>query len=905
MADVEPTNRNAPTTSPEREDIRFLGRLLGNVIRAQHGPAVYEQIEAIRQASVAVHREGGINREQLLAARLDQLDIENTLRFVHGFMLISILTNLAEDRRAMRDAFELRTRERPDTLAAAVETLKRQGIDEAAIVGMLRNALVAPVLTAHPTEVRRKSIIDREAAITRLMAERDRADPERRQAIEDELTRQITVLWQTRPLRAVRLFVQDEIETALSYFRSTFIPVLPKLYERWDKLLGTKLPSFLRPGSWIGGDRDGNPNVTADTLRYAMSHQSGVALDHYLAEVHELGAELSISCQLAEVSPALLALADSSGDTSPHRADEPYRRAITGIYARLDATHQALTGKPAALRPTVCALPYPSAEALLEDLNIIRDSLVAHGGDVMAAGRLDHLIRAVETFGFHLATLDLRQNADVHARVVAELLRVAGVEANYEALSPDERVVLLRRELSHGRLLYNPFADYSAETRGEYAILQAVAEAHRTIGPKSIEQYIISKTSGVANLLEVYVLLKEVGLFRAGAEPWSPIMAVPLFETIEDLEAAPGVMADYLALPEIAPLVKARGNLQEVMVGYSDSNKDGGYLTSIWSLYETSLALTRTFDQAGVRLQLFHGRGGAVGRGGGSSFEAIQAQPAGSVQGRIRITEQGEVIASKYGNAGLGATSLETMTAATLLASLRQVGPEQGAERFRNAMREISQSAFAAYRRLVYETPGFKDFFRQATPITEIADLKIGSRPASRTKSDAIQDLRAIPWVFSWAQARIMLPGWYGAGTAFAAFQDRALLADMVQHWPFLAAALSNMEMVLAKSDIDVAERYAALVSDADLRRRIFTAIKDEWHRAQEQLLELTGQVDLLERNPTLARAIQLRLPYVEPLNDLQIELIRRHRAGDTDPRVNEGIRLTINGIAAGLRNSG
>jgi phosphoenolpyruvate carboxylase len=383
-------------------------------------------------------------------------------------------------------------------------------------------------------------------------------------------------------------------------------------------------------------------------------------------------------------------------------------------------------------------------------------------------------------------------------------------------------------------------------------------------------------------------------------------MAVPLFETIADLEAAPGVMRDFLALPEIEALARERGGVQEVMIGYSDSNKDGGYLTSIWSLHETSSTLVEVFAAAGVRLQLFHGRGGAVGRGGGSAFAAIRAQPQGSVGGRIRITEQGEVIASKYGDPALGQASLETMAAATVLASLDPPHiPAADLARFRTAMRELSGAAFKSYRALVYDEPGFKTFFRQATPIGEIAELKIGSRPASRTKSDAIEDLRAIPWVFSWAQARIMLPGWYGVGQALAAFPDRGLLHAMAQGWPFFQTALSNLEMVLAKADMDIATGYAELVTDEALRTHIFGAIRSGWARAQDGLLAVTEQSALLENNPALARSIRLRLPYIEPLNQLQVELLRRYREGDGDERVREGIHLTINGIAAGLRNTG
>ena len=884
------------TADAAREDVRYLGRLLGDAIRALDGTEVFERIEAIRKASVAVHRDGGSGPEAHLAERLDSLSLDDTLRFVRGFLNFSLLANLAEDRHARRVVSDR-------TLSAAVEELERHGVDRGAVATMLGEALIAPVLTAHPTEVRRKSVIDRESAIVEAMAALDGADDVTRPEIEADIRNAIAVLWQTRALRATRIGVPDEIETALSYFRTTFIPVLPRLYARWEEILGVAgLPSFLKPGNWIGGDRDGNPNVTADTLRYAMRAQATVALDHHLEELHALGGELSISAGLAHVSPGLEALAGASGDDAPQRADEPYRRAITGIYARLAATYARLIGEPPPRAASVAAEPYPTAAAFRADLQTVRASLAANGG--MAHRRLDDLIKAVETFGFHLATLDLRQNADVHLRVVAELLKVAGVEADYPSLDEGARIALLRRELGHARLLGNPFADYSDETKGELAILRAAAEAHAAFGPECITTYIISKTSGVSNLLEVYLLLKEVGLYRPG-QP-SPIMSTPLFETIGDLEAAPAVMAAYLGLPEIGALVAARGSLQEVMIGYSDSNKDGGYLTSNWSLHEGALALVEVFAKAGVRLQLFHGRGGAVGRGGGSAFEAIRAQPAGSVQGRIRITEQGEVIASKYGNPTIGEASLKTMAAATVLATMAPPPvADPDLDRFRAAFATISGAAFAAYRGLVYETPGFKDFFRAATPIAEIADLKIGSRPASRTKSDAIEDLRAIPWVFSWAQARVMLPGWYGAGQALGGFADRGLLAEMVTRWPFLQATLSNLEMVLAKSDIDIAARYAELVPDEALRTHVFGAIRDGWLRTRDQLLELTGQSALLEKQPALARSIQLRLPYIEPLNHLQIDLIRRHRAGDADPRIREGIHLTINGIAAGLRNSG
>ncbi len=884
------------TPALERDDLRYLGRLLGDVIRAAEGAAVFDRIEGIRQAAVDAHRTPGAGADAALSARLDGLDLDDTLRFVRGFLAFSLLANLAEDRGAAPAEA---------TLADTLATLADAGIDAAAVTRLLDGALIVPVLTAHPTEVRRKSVIDRETAIDALMAERQAAAAGGDAPTEAALLREIAILWRTRPLRSVKPVVADEIDSALSYLQRSFVPALPRLYARWEALLDRPLPSFLRPGTWIGGDRDGNPNVDAATLDLALAHQARIALGHYLGELNALGSELSLSSTLTEVSPALAALAEASGDHAASRADEPYRRALTGIYARTAASHAALAGAPPPVASLVRGAPYPDAAALLADLETVAASLVDHGGAALRGARLGDLIRAVRTFGFHLATLDLRQNARVHRRVVAELLKVAGVAADYAGLDDAARTDVLGLELAHARLLFNPFASYSAETLNEMAILRAAAGAHARFGPEVIRAYIVSMTACVADLLEVYLLLKEVGLYVPGERPTCPVMAVPLFETIGDLERAPQVMADFLDRPKATSLAQARG-YQEVMIGYSDSNKDGGYLTSNWSLHEGALALVEVFAARGIRLQLFHGRGGAVGRGGGSAFDAIRAQPAGSVGGRIRITEQGEVIASKYGTAAGAAASLETITAATVLASLAPTPvPPADLAQFRAAMGAISVAAGAAYRGLVYETGGFNTFFRAATPITEIAELNIGSRPASRTRSDRIEDLRAIPWVFSWSQARIMLPGWFGAGDALAAFTDRGLLCAMVASWPFLQTTLSNLEQVLAKSDMSLAERYAGLVPDAALRRAIFGRIADGWQRTRDQLLALTGQSALLDRSPALQRAVRMRLPYIDPLNELQIELIRRRRRGDDDPRIAEGIHLTINGIAAGLRNTG
>ncbi|MEO1169409.1 MAG: phosphoenolpyruvate carboxylase [Pseudomonadota bacterium] len=888
-----------PASISQNPDIRYLGKLLGDVIRAYGGDQLFRRTEYIRAASVDRYR--GVAGAEAIDPGLEALTLDETLDFVRGFQLFSMLANLAEDRQALLSDNDI-------DVATALERLEDHGVSRQAASDMLDDALIVPVLTAHPTEVRRKSVIDHRNRIAELMQLRDRGRDTTSEgdSVEASIIRQIALLWQTRPLRRERLFVADEVANALSYMRDVFVPLLPGLYNRWEDALGTRPASFFRIGSWIGGDRDGNPYVDQHSLDLALRHAAETILSAYLNAIHALGAELSISSDYTTVDDAVLALADAGGDDAPSRSDEPYRRALSGIYARLCETFGAICGKPPDRPSQLSAEPYPDPQALIADLRTIARALAATGGETLASsGSLGRLIRSVRTFGFHLATLDLRQNSAVHARVVAELLDTAGVESDYEKLGEDQRIALLRAELATPRMLTVPHARYSEETGKELAIFAAAARAHNRYGVDCISHYIISMTETVSDLLEANVLLKEAGLFRPGEASAAKVMAIPLFETIDDLDRAPEIMRDYLAVPEISSSVAARGH-QEVMIGYSDSNKDGGYLTSGWKLNRASEALAPVFAEAGATMQLFHGRGGSVGRGGGSAFAAIRGQPPGTVNGRIRITEQGEVIAAKYGTPDAAQANIDSMVSATLLATLEpEVLAAGDKARFCKAMDELSDSAFRSYRALVYETPDFSTFFREMTPISEIASLKIGSRPASRKQSDAIEDLRAIPWVFSWSQARLMLPGWYGVGRALSGFADKALLREMAGQWPFLKTTLANMEMVLAKSDLGIAEKYADLVEDRALSDGIFGRIRSDWEQTVDSLLDITGQNRLLENTPNLDTSIRLRLPYIEPLNLLQIELLKRLRSGDTDERIGEGIQLSINAIATALRNSG
>ncbi|MDN3923133.1 phosphoenolpyruvate carboxylase [Pelomonas sp. PFR6] len=915
------------------EDIRLLGRILGEVIREQEGREAYELVERIRKLSVAFRLKRDAQAGKTFDKLLKSLSGEQTVSVIRAFSYFSHLANIAEDRHHVRrrEIHERAGSLAEGSLAFALERLHEAGVRPAEIARSLQHGFISPVLTAHPTEVQRKSILDAERAIAGLVERRDGLHTERELRDNEALLRaRVTQLWQTRMLRYSKLTVADEIENALSYYHATFLREIPKLYAELEEALpGHELNSFLRMGHWIGGDRDGNPNVTAATLNHALRRQGEVALRHYLTELHELGAELSISYRLARITPEMQTLAERSPDRNEHRMDEPYRRALTGMYARLAATLTELTGTEALRHAVAPQDPYRSPEELLADLRVIEASLRSHHADALIAPRLKPLMRAIQVFGFHLATLDLRQSSDQHELVITELLATARIAPDYAALDEAARRELLLKLLSDARPLRVVGHAYGEKTQGELAIFEAAREALARFGREALRHYIISHTETVSDLLEVLLLLKEVGLLRGtldSSDAISDLIVVPLFETIGDLREAPTIMAEFYALPGIAALIKRGGAEQDVMLGYSDSNKDGGMFTSSWELYRAEIALVEMFARLrvahGITLRLFHGRGGTVGRGGGPSYQAILAQPPGTVNGQIRLTEQGEVINSKYANPEIGRRNLETLVAATLEATL--LHPTKSAPKsFLDAAQALSDASFKAYRGLVYDTPGFADYFFAATPIREIAELNIGSRPASRKATRAIEDLRAIPWGFSWGQSRIALPGWCGFGSAVAAFlgaegseqhqQGLALLKRMHRQWPFFRTLLSNLDMVLAKTDLGIAERYVDLVEDRRLGKKIFTAVRAEFERTQAALSLITGEKDRLAANPALARSIEHRFPYIDPLNHLQVELMRRYRAiapekradDPTLERVQRGIHLSINGIAAGLRNTG
>ena len=931
----EPAKRSKDNERPLLDDIRLLGRILGDEIREKEGLEAFELIEKIRTLSVAFRRDADQEADKALKKLLKSLTGDQTVSVIRAFTYFSHLANLAEDRHHIRRrAIHERSGDTQEgSIEVAMSRLRWAGIAPKTISSTLAQAYVSPVLTAHPTEVQRKSILDAERAIAQLLSARDEikangaAFDGKKDALtpreladnETQIRARVMQLWQTRLLRFSKLTVNDEIDNSLSYYESTFLREIPKLYGNLEQLLGNQpVHSFLRMGQWIGGDRDGNPNVSAQTLDYALRRQSEVALRHYLTEVHLLGGELSVSAMLNECTPAMQALAESSPDTNVHRMDEPYRRALTGVYARLAATLTALTGTQAARHAVAPQNPYRDATDFCTELRTIEASLNANHGAALVSQRLHPLIRAVEVFGFHLATVDLRQSSDKHEQVVAELLATARIEANYSALDETEKRTLLMGLLNDARTLRVHAAEYSAHTQSELAIFDMAKSMRDRFGAQAIRHYIISHTETVSDLLEVLLLQKEVGLMvgTLDALAMNDLIVVPLFETIEDLRNAAPIMRAFYALPGVAAMVARSGREQDIMLGYSDSNKDGGIFTSNWELYRAELALVEVFDQLeadyGLRLRMFHGRGGTVGRGGGPSYQAILAQPPGTVRGQIRLTEQGEVIASKYANPDIGRRNLETLAVAMLEATLLQPTKPATPE-FLAAAQQLSDASMAAYRQLVYETPGFAEYFFTATPIREIAELNIGSRPASRKATQAIEDLRAIPWGFSWGQCRLTLPGWLGFGSAVQAFLEQPgttregqlqLLQTMYRQWPFFSTLLSNMDMVLAKSDLALASCYSELVADTALRTRIFDAISAEWQRTVDMLALVTGESDRLASNPALARSIRHRFPYIDPLHLLQVELVRRWRAGQNDDRLKNGIHISINGIAAGLRNT-
>jgi phosphoenolpyruvate carboxylase len=925
------SRRAASTDAPLSADIRLLGTMLGRVIREQAGDAAFEAVESVRQVAVSSRQQDGSSAVDELGEMLASYPLEVQLHIIRAFDWLSLLANTAEDvhvERRSRFHRAARHGAQPGTLMSSFDRLNAAGVSAQQISDVVRDLEVSPVITAHPTEVRRQTIRTELEQVATLLDERSRRsdDPADVEGIDAELEVHVLTLWQTALLRLSKLRVGDEINEALRYFELTLFETVPALSRELERSTAARTgvadvdtASAISMGSWVGGDRDGNPFVTADVFHFATQRQAFVALGRHLSTIWRLSRDLSMSSRLITPTSDLLELAEASWDDSPFRADEPYRRALRGMHARLYALAAEILDPdlhvPPGPVPEVPLAPYDSIEALLTDLDVVADSLRSHGAGDLVDAKIEPARRSAKIFGSHLCALDMRQNSAVHERVIADLLSEAGVCNDYADLSEADRIALLTAELSSPRLLRHADAELVDETKREMAILEEAAQAVERIGPRVVTHYVISMATSVSDLLEAAVLLKEVGLVRPRHRdrPASTLLdIVPLFETIEDLAQSPLTLAAVLDVPVYNELVASRGNRQEIMIGYSDSNKDGGYLASQWNLFAAQAALVETADQMSVKLRLFHGRGGTVGRGGGPAYEAILSQPAGSVDRSIRVTEQGEMVAAKYAHPALARRNLETLLAATLEASCDLGDLSQGpSETSEMDMTEIARHAETRYRSLVYGDERFAGFFRAITPTNEIATLNVGSRPASRLPSTAIEDLRAIPWVFGWTQCRLMIPAWFGAGSAFSAFADNdekraQRLVEMYKEWPFFQAMMNNMGMVLAKVDIKIGRLYAeTLVEDPQTCSEIFGQIVEEHELTRSWHQRITGSVDPLADNPVLARSLRNRYPYLDPLHVMQVDLLRRYRAGDRDELVERGIQLTINAIATGIRNSG
>ena len=894
---------NNPKDAALAADAEFLKQSLFNLLHEEASPLVVETVKLLSTSD---------DSAALIEKVLPQLDEQQTHDLTLACGLFAQILNIAEDvhherRRQIHEEAGHSAAE--GSLTETVRKLKAGKVNGKAVQQQLDNTVVTAVLTAHPTEVQRQTVLSFNRRIRALLPQRERCtNPDALAQLRREIDTVLLGLWQTSETRRHKLSVNDEINNGVSIFPMSFFEALPKLYRTMERDFqtaypGVRVPNILKIGGWIGGDRDGNPFVSAETLRFAFRRHADAVFRFYRGELDKLYRELPLSIRRVKVNDDVMALAALSPDEEIARTEEPYRRAIAYIMARA-------MGKARSLGLGMgCKFgflePYATVEEFLNDLKKLQRSLHENGSQLLAEGRLSDIIRSVSVFGFHMMPLDLRQHAGKHADVVAELFQHAGLE-DYNSLNEEQKQAALLRELSHQRPLYSPFITYSDHTRHELAIFNEARKIKDEFGEDAVTQSIISNCEQPSDLLALALLLKESGLLVVeNGKPHSRINIVPLFETIEALENACPVMETMFRLDWYDALLESRGNIQEIMLGYSDSNKDGGYVTSSWGLYQAELGLVELFKKYDVRMRLFHGRGGSVGRGGGPSYQAILAQPAGSVAGQIRITEQGEVITAKYADPGNAQRNLETLVAATLEASILPDKKDPDAK----LMQDLSDVSFKYYRELITH-PDFIDYFLQTSPIQEIATLNLGSRPASRKTLARIQDLRAIPWVFSWMQNRLMLPAWYGFGSAVETLCEGnpdtlTALREHAQSNPFFQAMLSNMEQVMAKTDITLAENYAGLSESPDKAKVIFGMIKEEYQRSRKALLDLLQTEELLRDNRSLARSLALRIPYLNALNGLQVAMLKRLRKKPDNPHALLMVHLTINGVAQGLRNTG
>lgn len=943
-------NRQSDDRTAIGRDVRTLADALGVVLREQSGQTTFEQVEALRTLAKARRAENGESdveeaKRQPVdnpAGRMDEMvsgmEYAEIVPVLKAFTTYFQLVNIAELKEIVRAnrrrAAESGSPVRVESIKDAIRHLK-EGLDlpAAQVRAVVESLSIALVFTAHPTEARRRSVQEKLQRISRWLGQLDDAQlaPQVLEELNADIAAEIEILWETDEVRSNRLTVIDEARNVLAYFQPILCDVTPRLYRDLEEALAQyypgeqfSAPTFLRYGSWVGGDRDGNPTVTLEHTREILKLQRRIALEHYVGCVDELRERLSESSNFIPAPRPLIDSLWRDAEDFPEtarrlqqrRALEPFRQKAYYMHERLIRT---LAGDSGAI--------YNSPDEFLADVELLYDSLMACGSKRAADRVMKPLLDKARIFGFHLAHLDIREHKTRYTKALDEILITAGLSAASELPEP-ERLALLEREIANPRPLLAAHAELTEETETTMGLFRLVADNRKKYGAEAFGTFIMSMAQGPADVLTMLLLAKEAGLFRNGAPAVSSVSIVPLFETISDLEAAPQVLETLLSNEVYRSQLEAQNWRQEVMVGYSDSTKDGGYFTANWKLYLAQKQLAAVAAKHNVSLRLFHGRGGAIGRGGGPANKAILAQPRGTVRGRIKITEQGEVIAARYFDEDLAYRNLEQIVNAVIVASAP--GDKQlthpDLPKWEAIAAGMSDVSFQYYRRLVYDDPDFITFFTEATPIGELSQLNIGSRPPRRSATDRISDLRAIPWVFSWMQSRMVLPGWFGLGKALhtyaeAAEGNSASLSDMYEHWYFFGAVIDNAQMSLAKADMDIAARYVSLVRNAEIADRIFGQIRDEFELTRSMILKVTGQEALLASTPVLQRSIRLRNPYVDPISYLQVELLRRLRALPTETEaasavwkelheaqrrdLRDAVLLSVNGIAAGLKNTG
>ena len=881
-----------------QEEIQILTEMLLKATQKMISEDTFEKIVQLK----ALADEKNYEKLNLIIKDLTQEEMEIVANF---FSILPLLINIAED---VDLAYEVNYKNNigetyVGKLSESIKNIKDKNI--------LENINVVPVLTAHPTQVQRKTVLDLTEKLHSLL--RKHRDVKNglinERKWKNAIQKHIEILTQSDIIREKKLKVANEITNVLEYYNLSFIKAIAKLMTEYKLLLAEnnielKNETPITMGMWIGGDRDGNPFVTAETLNLSAMKQCELITTYYIEKLNSLYRTFSMSSHVTKGSKELEDLANRSSDTSEYREKESYRRALSYIKEKLENTRAYL------LEDKEAEDKYLTADEFIADLTIIEKSLLENKGEILVTGEFEELLNVVKIFGFYLASIDMRQDSSVYEASVAELLSSANIEKDYSSLSEEEKCELLLKQLKEDPrpLSINDENKQSEELRKELAIFRTARKLKDKLGDNVIKQNIISHTTSVSDLLELAIMLKEVGL--VGSD-FARLQLVPLFETIEDLENSYEVMDKYLSLDIVKKWVSDNRSYQEIMLGYSDSNKDGGYLSSGWSLYKAQQELSSLGEKHNIKVTFFHGRGGTVGRGGGPSYDAIISQPLGSVQDRIRLTEQGEIIAAKYGNSDAAYYNLEALFSAVIQrmnadkinTDIRDI-PE-----IQVIMDEIVEDSYNKYRELVFENPNFYNYFFEATPIKEISSLNIGSRPASRKKITDIGGLRAIPWVFSWSQSRIMLPGWYGVGTAFSNFINKdkgniEKLRKMYKEWPFFTSLLSNVDMVMSKSDMDIAKEYANLCKEEETKK-VYEEILREWNLTKQVVLEISEHKEFLEDNTYLTRSLENRLQYFNTLNLIQLELIKRSREGKLPESQINTIHITINGVATGLRNSG